>query len=228
MSVIPPPPPPHQRCRYRGHHGNCFHKGSRGMPCVSDFLASLPSSGTSYSAAGLGGREGAWALLLNAHHVATSLMHIYIVHLGVKNEAGLRKPGECVQVSLCLQCSVLLIRYQIVYKNQTFKRKMQAVMAVTWRLRFSSYLLPPNFLSFLNVNQCSSFYSLPFSGRVRGSGASDVSGNRWDKNAQVRIKFTQLSSSHRDCVQVSAEAQILFVCLHKLKRTLMSLPNPVS
>lgn len=33
------PPAPH--CCYTGHHGNCFHKGSRGMSCVSYFLASL-------------------------------------------------------------------------------------------------------------------------------------------------------------------------------------------
>lgn len=48
-NVCDNPPAPH--CCYRRHHGNCFHKGSRGMSCVSDFLASLPSSGTLYSAA---------------------------------------------------------------------------------------------------------------------------------------------------------------------------------
>lgn len=47
-SVCDSPPGPH--CRYRGHHANCFHKGSRGMSCVSDFLASRPSSGSLGSA----------------------------------------------------------------------------------------------------------------------------------------------------------------------------------
>lgn len=43
--------PPSLHCCYRGHHVNCFHKGSRGMSRVLDFLASPSSSGSSYSAA---------------------------------------------------------------------------------------------------------------------------------------------------------------------------------
>lgn len=46
--------------RYRGRDVNCFHKGSLGMSCVSDFLAPPPSSGTACSPAVW---DGVWAPL---------------------------------------------------------------------------------------------------------------------------------------------------------------------
>lgn len=68
--------PPSLHCCYRGHLVNCFHKGSRGMSCVSDFLACPTVLGDLLLRCSLGWREGAWALLrihffcgnrLNAH-----------------------------------------------------------------------------------------------------------------------------------------------------------------
>ena len=60
--------PPSLRCCCRGHLVNCFHKGSRGMSRVLDFLASPVVLGDPLlcgggGGGGLGWKEGAWARL---------------------------------------------------------------------------------------------------------------------------------------------------------------------
>lgn len=86
------------------------------MSCVSDFLAFLPSSGTSYSAAVWEGEKApelCWEYRFT--HMTTSWMHI--VHLELKHEAGLGKPGNVFKcptyssgtdIKLCIQIRLLL------------------------------------------------------------------------------------------------------------------------
>lgn len=91
--------PPSLHCCYRGHHVNCFHKGSRGMSRVLDFLASRSSSGSSYSAA-VWGEEMAPELCWEYRST-----HIMWQHANRTSSSGLGnqcEPLECNQVSYWL------------------------------------------------------------------------------------------------------------------------------
>lgn len=84
------PPAPH--CCYTGHHGNCFHKGSRGMSCVSYFLASLLLLGDLLHCGGPGTERRRRSCAENTDPHTASLMDT--VQPGGKTETGVGKQGS--------------------------------------------------------------------------------------------------------------------------------------
>lgn len=163
---------------------------------LTSWLLCCPSGPFTQQQCGAEKRRLSWAEL-RTHHVATSLMHI--VHIGMKDEAGLGKQGsEFKGPSDSTESSS---RSQMGHKNLIFKG-----IPVTWLLRLNSSLLLCYLTSFFGVNQWHDWQS------VQGPAAS----------AFFNLMFLSCRNKSLhvcDLCCAAAEAQILFVCLYKQKHT---------
>lgn len=87
------------------------------MSCVSDFLASLPSSGTSYTAGGPGTERRHRSCTENTDLHTTSLMDI--VQLGGKTETGLGKQSSAFKCPTTESdfCSKMAVTSHLTFLN---------------------------------------------------------------------------------------------------------------